>query len=58
MIIKIPGKKPPEMEFADLSTCITDVKEDLRCSSFNVHEQHKPKTEPEAYGPQGVRGES
>jgi hypothetical protein len=41
------------MEFTDLSTYIIDVKEDLRGSSINVHEQHKPKPEPEACGPQG-----
>lgn len=50
----IPSKKHPEMELADLSTCITEVKEEKRNSGFNVHDKHKPKPKPEAYEPQGL----
>lgn len=53
-IIKIPSKKHSEVELADLSTCITEVKEGKRSSGFNVHDKHKPKPKLEAYEPQGL----
>lgn len=53
-----PARNPEKWSWQISAPASPEVKEEQRGSGFNVHEQHKPKPEPGAYEPQGVRDES